>query len=204
MGTPEMAEIPAQKVAELRARTGASMMDCKKALLATGGDSDKAEDHLRKQGMKTAAKKADRATNQGWIGHYIHQGRIGVLVEVACETDFVARNDKFQDFVRELAMHICSRSPLAIRAEDVDPGLINREREVYLGQVMDKPENVRGKIVEGKLKKFFSDHCLLDQEWFRDQSGTPRTVQQVLTEQIATIGENIVIQRFARFELGGK
>jgi elongation factor Ts len=199
-----MAEIPAQRVAELRSRTGASMMDCKKALVATSGDLEKAVDHLRKQGVRAAEKKADRATNQGWIGHYIHQGRIGVLVEVACETDFVARNDKFQEFVRELAMHICSKSPLAVRADDLDPGLVNREREVYLGQVLDKPENVRAKIVEGKLKKFYSDHCLLDQEWFRDQTGTPRTVQQVLTEQIATIGENIVIQRFVRFELGQK
>jgi len=199
-----MSEIPAHKVAELRARTGASMMDCKKALVATGGDLDKAEDHLRMQGVKAAAKKADRATNQGWIGHYVHQGRIGVLVEVACETDFVARNDKFQEFVRELSMHVCSMNPLAVRSEDLDPGLVNREREVYLGQVLDKPENVRAKIVEGKLKKFFSDHCLLDQNWYKDQQGTPRTVQQVLTEQISTIGENIVIQRFVRFELGGK
>jgi len=199
-----MSEIPASLVAELRARTGASMMDCKKALVATGGDLEKGVDHLRKQGVRAAEKKSDRATNQGWIGHYIHQGRIGVLVEVACETDFVARNDRFQEFVRELAMHVCSKNPLAVRAEDLDPGLINREREVYLGQVMDKPENVRAKIVEGKLKKFYADNCLLDQEWFRDQSGTPRTVQQVLTEQIATIGENIVIQRFVRFELGQK
>jgi elongation factor Ts len=197
-----MTEISAQDVAELRRKTGAPMMECRKALIAMGGDLERATDHLRKQGVKTAEKKQDRATNQGLIGSFVHLGRIGALVEVACETDFVARNDKFQEFVRDLALHVCAAAPLALRREDLDPGRVNREREIYLAQVQDKPEAVRSKIVEGKMKKFYEDSCLLEQTWVKDQGGSARTVQQVLTEQIATIGENIVIRRFARIELG--
>ena len=195
-----MADISAKDVAALRKKTGASMMACKKALTESGGDADKAEVLLRQQDAKIAAKKSDRATEQGWIGHYVHGGRIGVLVEVACETDFVAKNDKFQEFIRDVAMHICALNPLALTPEDLDPGVVNREREVYLGQVQDKPENIREKIVEGKLQKFYADNCLMNQAFVKDGD---KTVQQVLTEVIGTLGENIVLKRFARLELGG-
>ncbi len=194
-----MADISAKMVAELRSKTGASMMACKNALKDCDGDMDKAEVLIRQQDAKIAAKKSDRATEQGWIGHYVHGGRIGVLVEVACETDFVAKNDKFQAFIKDLAMHVCATSPLAITPDDLDPGIVNKEREIYLGQVQDKPENIREKIVEGKLEKFYAENCLLNQAFVKDND---KTVQEVLTETIGTLGENIVIKRFSRLQLG--
>jgi elongation factor Ts len=194
-----MAEITAKMVAELRGKSGAPMMTCKKALVETGGDLEQALLLLRKQDAKLAEKKADRATEQGWIGHYVHGGRIGVLVEVACETDFVAKNDNFQTFIKDLAMHICASAPIAISPEDLDPGLVNREREIYLAQVQDKPENIREKIVDGKMEKFYSGICLLRQPFVKDND---KTIQEYVTEQIGTIGENIVIRRFSRLELG--
>ena len=194
-----MADISAKMVAELRKKTGASMMACKKALVETDGDAEKALVLLRKQDAKIAEKKADRATDQGWIGHYVHGGKIGVLVEVACETDFVAKNDNFQAFVKDLAMHVCASNPLATRPEDLDPGVVNREREIFLAQVQDKPENIREKIVDGKMQKFYAENCLLMQPFVKDPD---KTVQELLTETIGTIGENIVIRRFARLELG--
>ena len=196
-----MADIAAKDVAALRKKTGASMMACKKALAESDGDMDKAEVLLRQQDAKIAAKKQDRATEQGWIGHYVHGGRIGVLVEIACETDFVAKNDKFQEFVKDVAMHICAMNPLAVTPEDLDPGVVNREREVYLGQVQDKPENIREKIVDGKLQKFYADNCLLNQAFVKDGD---KTVAQFLTEAIGTLGENIVIKNFSRLELGAE
>ena len=196
-----MADIAAKDVAALRKKTGASMMACKKALAESDGDMDKAEVLLRQQDAKIAAKKQDRATEQGWIGHYVHGGRIGVLVEVACETDFVAKNDKFQEFVKDVAMHICAMNPLAVTPEDLDPGVVNREREVYLGQVQDKPENIREKIVDGKLQKFYADNCLMNQAFVKDGD---KTVAQFLTEAIGTLGENIVIKSFSRLELGAE
>ena len=200
-GQPTMADISAKDVAALRKKTGASMMACKKALTETGGDMEKAEVLLRQQDAKIAAKKADRATEQGYIGHYVHGGRIGVLVEVACETDFVAKNDKFQEFIKDLAMHICATNPLAITPEELDAGIVNKEREVYLGQVQDKPENIREKIVEGKMQKFYSDNCLMNQAFVKDGD---KTIEQHLTETIGTLGENIVIKKFARLELGAE
>jgi len=194
-----MADISAKVVAELRKKTGASMMACKNALKYCDGDMEKAEVLIRQQDAKIAAKKSDRATEQGWIGHYVHGGRIGVLVEVACETDFVAKNDKFQTFIKDLAMHICATSPLAITPEELDPGIVNKEREIYLGQVQDKPENIREKIVEGKLEKFYAENCLLNQAFVKDND---KSVQEVLTETIGTLGENIVIKRFSRLQLG--
>ncbi len=194
-----MADISAKVVAELRKKTGASMMACKNALKDCDGDMEKAEVLIRQQDAKIAAKKSDRATEQGWIGHYVHGGRIGVLVEVACETDFVAKNDKFQTFIKDLAMHICATSPLAITPEELDPGIVNKEREIYLGQVQDKPENIREKIVEGKLEKFYAENCLLNQAFVKDND---KSVQEVLTETIGTLGENIVIKRFSRLQLG--
>ncbi len=195
-----MAEIKAPMVAELRKRTGASMMECKRALVESNADQEKAYELLRKRGVQIAAKKSDRETNQGFVGHYIHgNGKIGVLVEVACETDFSAKNETFQTFIRDLAMHICAFSPLSVAPEDLDPGIVNKEREIYLAQVQDKPENIREKIVEGKLQSFYSQWCLLQQPFVKDDK---RSVQEVLTELIAMIGENIVIRRFARLELG--
>ncbi len=196
-----MAEFSAKDVAALRKKTGASMMACKKAMTECGGDSDKAEVLLRQQDAKIAAKKSDRATEQGYIGHYVHGGRIGVLVEVACETDFVAKNDKFQEFLHDISMHICALNPLSISTEDLAPGIVNREREVYLGQVQDKPENIREKIVEGKLQKFYAENCLMSQAFVKDND---KTIQQVLAEVIGTLGENIVIKRFVRLELGAE
>lgn len=162
---------------------------------------EKAEVYLRQQDAKIAAKKSDRATEQGFIGHYVHGGRIGVLVEVACETDFVAKNDKFQEFIRDLSMHICATNPLAISPEELDPGIVNKEREIYLGQVKDKPENIQEKIVEGKMQKFYSENCLLQQAFVKDND---KTIAQHLTETIGTLGENIVIRRFSRLELGAE
>jgi elongation factor Ts len=196
-----MADISAKDVAALRKKTGASMMTCKQALQESGGDMEKAEVYLRQQDAKIAAKKSDRATEQGFIGHYVHGGRIGVLVEVACETDFVAKNDKFQEFIRDLSMHICATNPLAISPEELDPGIVNKEREIYLGQVKDKPENIQEKIVEGKMQKFYSENCLLQQAFVKDND---KTIAQHLTETIGTLGENIVIRRFSRLELGAE
>jgi len=196
-----MADISAKDVAALRKKTGASMMTCKQALQESGGDMEKAEVYLRQQDAKIAAKKSDRATEQGFIGHYVHGGRIGVLVEVACETDFVAKNDKFQEFIRDLSMHICATNPLAISPEELDPGIVNKEREINLGQVKDKPENIQEKIVEGKMQKFYSENCLLQQAFVKDND---KTIAQHLTETIGTLGENIVIRRFSRLELGAE
>jgi len=196
-----MADISAKDVAALRKKTGASMMTCKQALQESGGDMEKAEVYLRQQDAKIAVKKSDRATEQGFIGHYVHGGRIGVLVEVACETDFVAKNDKFQEFIRDLSMHICATNPLAISPEELDPGIVNKEREIYLGQVKDKPENIQEKIVEGKMQKFYSENCLLQQAFVKDND---KTIAQHLTETIGTLGENIVIRRFSRLELGAE
>ncbi|MFQ5654956.1 MAG: translation elongation factor Ts [Planctomycetota bacterium] len=195
-----MSEISASVVKELRQKTGAGFMDCKRALSESGGDVDAAADLLRKRGVELAAKKAGRATSQGWIGSYVHSnGRIGVLVELNCETDFVARNDKYQVFLKDLCMHVAAMNPLALTPEDLDPELVEKERSIYADQVKDKPDGVREKIAEGKLNKYFSEVCLLHQPFVRDDK---KTVQEVLTEQIATIGENMSIRRFVRLEMG--
>ena len=147
-----------------------------------------------------AAKKAGRETNQGWIGSYVHSnGKIGVIVEVLCETDFVAKNDQFQELIRDIAMHIAAMNPQALVPEELDPELIERERAVFLEQVADKPEAIRGNIVEGKLNKFFSEVCLIKQAFIKDDK---KSIEQVVTDAIATIGENIQLTRFSRFEIG--
>ncbi|MFN0057415.1 MAG: translation elongation factor Ts [Planctomycetota bacterium] len=199
-----MTEISAKDVAELRRRTGAGMMECKKALSECDGSIEKSEEYLRKRGIDKAAKKADRATSQGWIGHYVHtNGRIGVLVEVNCETDFVARNEKFQALVRDLCMHVCATptSPLALRPEELDPAIVARERAFFAESedVLKKPANIRDKIVEGKVQKWLAEVCLLQQPFVKD---TNVTIQQLITSMIATIGENITIKRFVRFQMG--
>ncbi|HEV8266396.1 MAG TPA: translation elongation factor Ts [Gemmatimonadales bacterium] len=196
-------EIPAKLVAELRARTGAGMMDCKKALEETGGDLEKAVDVLRKKGAAKADKRAAREASEGLIGSYVHHdGRIGVLVEVNCETDFVARTEDFRALAKDLALHIASAKPLAVRIEDVPAELVEREKRVYEGQVAEqkKPEQIRAKIVEGMLKKFYEDNVLLEQKFVKDDK---RTVGDLVKEVAAKTGEKVDVRRFVRFERGG-
>jgi len=198
-----MATISAAMVKELREKTGSGMMDCKEALTECGGDIDKAVDFLRKKGLATSAKRAGRALTQGQIGSYVHTGgQIGVLVEVDCETDFVAMNEDFREFVKNIAMHIAATNPLGITPDDVPEEAVNREKEIYRAQAveMGKPEKMVDKIAEGKLNKFFKENCLMNQPYVKDPN---LTVQDLLNEMIAKIGENITIRRFARFQIGG-
>ncbi len=197
-----MATISASLVKQLREKTGAGMMDCKKALTECDADMDKAVDFLRKKGLATAKKRAGRAMSEGVVQSYIHMGaKLGVMVEVNCETDFVAKNEDFQEFAKNIAMHIAATNPVAIRAEDVSQEIIDKEKEIYLGQAMEmgKPANVAEKIVEGKIAKFFKENCLLNQPYVRNPDVT---VNDLLNELIAKIGENITIKRFVRFQVG--
>lgn len=193
--------ISADKVKELREKTGAGLMDCKKALTESGGDMEKAVDILRQKGLATAAKKASRAASQGLIDSYIHMDKLGVLVEVNCETDFVAKTDDFRGLVKDIAMHIAAASPAYISREDVPLDVIEREKEIYRAQVANKPPQVVEKIIEGKLEKFFSDTCLLEQIFIKDPEGKQK-IKDLITEKIAKLGENIIVRRFARFQLG--
>jgi len=197
-----MTTISATMVKQLRETTGAGMMDCKQALVECDADIDKAVDFLRKKGLATAQKRAGRAMTEGTVQSYIHMGgKLGVLVEVNCETDFVAKNEDFLDFTKNIAMHIAASNPLGIRPEDVPEEIINREKEIYQAQALEmgKPENVVPKIVEGKMNKFFKDNCLLNQPYVRDPE---LSVEDLLNELIAKIGENISIRRFVRFQTG--
>ena len=196
-------EVSAKRVAELRARTGAGMMDCKRALEEAGGDLEKAVDVLRKKGAAKADTRAGREASEGLVEAYIHfNGRVGVLVEVNCETDFVARTEDFKQLVRDVALHIASAKPLAVRVEDLPPELVERERKIYEAQAAEekKPDAVRAKIIEGRLKKFFEDAVLLEQKFVKDDT---RTVGDLVKALVAKTGEAIRIRRFARFELGG-
>lgn len=196
--------ISAQQVKELREKTAAGMMDCKKALEETGGDMEKAVDWLRQKGLAKAAKKAGRSTEQGIIGSYVHStGKIGVMVEIKCETDFVARTEPFLEFAKNVAMQIAAANPLALDAESLDPALIEREREIYRRKAEEegKPAAVIEKIVEGAVKKYYKEVCLLDQPYIRDDK---KTVQDLLNETIAAVGENMAIGRFARMQLGAE
>ena len=196
-----MAEVTATLIKDLRERTGAGMSDCKKALVEVGGDMDKAIDYLRTKGLAKAAKKAGREATEGAVVSYIHGGgRIGVLVEVNCETDFVARNEDFQGFTREVALQIAAMNPQFVRKEDVSADVIAREREVLVAKAKEtgKPEPVVHKMVEGQIAKWMKEICLLDQAWVKDAD---KTIDQVQQELIAKIGENIRIRRFVRFEL---
>jgi elongation factor Ts len=197
-----MTTISATLVKQLREKTGAGMMDCKQALTECDADMDKAIDFLRKKGLATAQKRAGRAMTEGTVQSYIHMGgKLGVLVEVNCETDFVAKNEDFVEFAKNIAMHIAASSPLGIRSEDVPEDIVNREKEIYKAQALEtgKPENVAAKIVEGKMNKFFKDNCLLNQPYVRDPD---LSVEDLLNELIAKIGENITIRRFVRFQTG--
>ena len=195
-------EITAAMVKKLRDATGAGMMECKAALTEAGGNLDEATTILRKRGLATATKKAGRSTNEGMIGHYIHMGgKIGVLVELNCESDFVARTDDFQNLAREIAMHIAAANPQYVRREDVPAEIVERERAIYRSQMegQNKPAAVIDKIIEGKLGGFYEQVCLLDQPSVRDPK---LTIGQLVQQAIAKMGENIAVPRFARFKLG--
>lgn len=193
-------QITAKMVGELRENTGAGLMNCKKALVETNGNFDKAVELLRKKGEATAAKKAGRDASEGVIDTYIHLGgKVGVLVEVNCESDFVAKTDDFKQLVRDIAMHIAAASPVCVSRDDIDPALIDAERKIAEGQAEGKPEQAVAKIVEGKLNKYLSESCLLEQAFVKNPD---QTVQELLTSMIAKMGENIVIRRFARFQVG--
>jgi len=195
-------EITAKQVKELRERTGAGMMECKSALQEANGDMEAAIDILRAKGSAKAAKRASREATEGAIGSYIHMGgKIGVLVEINCETDFVARNDAFQQLLRDVAMHIAAANPVGVGREDVDPALVERERNVYREQMREsgKPEQIWDKIVDGKIQKFFQESTLMEQPFVKNPD---QTVQQLIAEVSGKTGENIVIRRFTRFELG--
>jgi len=197
-------EITAALVKELRERTGAGMMDCKEALKTTGGDMEKSIDYLRQKGISTAAKRAGREASEGQVASYIHPGgKIGVLIEVNCESDFVARSEAFTELVKNLAMQVAAANPLYLVPEDVPPEMLEKEREIYRGLAREegKPEKMLDKIVEGRLKKFYSQVCLLQQPYVRDDK---LTIQDVLNEAVGKIGEKIVVRRFARYQLGEK
>ena len=197
-----MATISANHVKELREKTGAGIMDCKQALTESDGDLDKAVEFLRKKGLATAAKRAGRAMSEGTIQSYIHMGgKLGVMVEVGCETDFVAKNVDFQEFARNIAMHIAASNPLGIQPEDIPQETLDKEMEIYRAQAKElgKPDNIIDKIAEGKLNKFIKDNCLLNQPYVRDPD---ITISDLLNELIAKIGENITVKRFVRFQVG--
>jgi len=194
--------ITAESVRVLREQTGAGMMDCKSALVEAQGDMNKAQEVLRKKGLAAAAKRAGRTASEGMIGHYIHPGaKVGVLVEINCETDFVAKNDDFQAMVRDIAMHIAAASPNYVTKEEVPQAIVDKEKEIYRAQAVGagKPEAVADKIAEGKLKDFYATQVLLEQAFVKD----PKiTIGQLIQEKVAVIKENILVRRFARFRVG--
>ena len=195
-------EVSASMVKDLREKTGAGMMDCKKALAESGGNFEKAVDYLRQKGLATAAKRAGRVASDGQLGSYIHAGgKIGVIVEINCETDFVAKTDDFRAFAKDIAMHIAASNPLYVRREDVTPDILERERAIYRAQAQDakKPEKVMEKIVEGKVEKFYSEVCLLEQPFIKDQN---ITIQDLMNTLIGKLGEKVDVRRFCRFQVG--
>jgi elongation factor Ts len=195
--------IPAKAVKELREMTGAGMMDCKAALVETGGDVEAAVTLLRKKGQADAAKRAGRAAREGLVDAYVHQGgRVGVLVEVNCETDYVARGDMFKEFVHDVALHIAALKPLYISADEVPEDVLATEREVAEAQSQNVPERARERAVEGRVAKKLKEICLLDQEFVRDEGSSKRTIEQLRAEVSSKVGENVVIRRFSVFQLG--
>ena len=197
-----MAQISANAVKELRDKTSAGMMDCKKALEACGGDSEKAVAWLREKGLAKVAKKAGRATSEGVIGSYVHSnGKIAVLVEIKCETDFVARGEKFQEFAKNVAMQIAAANPVCVSSDQVPADVLEKEKAIYVAQTKaeGKPDNIVEKIVEGRIKKYFKEICLLEQPFIKDDK---LSIQDLLTTLVATLGENIQVGRFVRMQLG--
>jgi elongation factor Ts len=196
-----MSTITAGMIKELREKTGAGMMDCKKALTESEGDPEKAIDFLRQKGLASASKKAGRTASEGLIESYIHMGKIGTMVEVNCETDFVARTDDFKELAKDVAMHVAAASPLYLSREDVPQEVIDREKDIYRAQIEGKPPHVIDKIIEGKLEKFYADTCLLDQIFIKDTE-QKKSIKNLVDDNIARLGENIIIRRFVRFQLG--
>jgi elongation factor Ts len=195
-----MAEVNPTLVKQLRDKTNAGMMDCKKALVESDGDLSKAEDILRKKGIASASKKASRSAKEGVVASYIHlQGKVGVLVEINCETDFVAKNENFRNFVKDITLHIAAAHPLYVSRDQVPVESLEREREIYRAQVAGKPPNIVEKIVEGKIDKFFSTVCLVDQAFIKNPD---QTIKELVSSKISELGENIVIRRFARYAVG--
>lgn len=197
-----MAEISAQLVKQLRDKTGIGMGDCKKALSETGGDIEKAEEWLRKKGIQSVVAKGSRVAAQGAVGSYVHMGgKIGVLVEVNCESDFVARGEVFQAFVKDVAMHVAAASPLYLKREEVSASLVEKEREINRAQLIEqgKPENMVDKIVEGKINKWYSEICLMEQPWVKEPK---MSIEELRAEIVQKTGENVQVRRFARFVLG--
>jgi elongation factor Ts len=195
--------ITAGTVKELREQTGAGLMDCKKALSEAGGSLDKARDILRQKGLAMASKKTGREASEGLVNSYIHMDKIGVLVEINCETDFVAKTDEFRAFVKDIAMHIAAANPAYLKREDIPSDIIEKEKEIYVSQIKNKPPHIVEKILEGKLEKFYEDMCLVDQIFVKDPEQKMK-IKDLVVEKIAQLGENIVIKRFARFQLGEK
>ncbi|NBG87599.1 translation elongation factor Ts [Isachenkonia alkalipeptolytica] len=193
--------ISAKMVKELREKTAAGMMDCKKALTETNGDMDKAVEYLREKGLSKAAKKSGRIASEGLVESYIHGGRIGVLVEVNSETDFVAKNEEFQTFVKDIAMHIAAENPLYVKKDEVPEEVVEKEKDFLTKQALaeGKPEKIVEKMVEGRISKYYNEICLLEQPFVKDPD---KTVGELLNEKVAKIGENLSIRRFARFEVG--
>src|SRR3984893_18439061 len=195
-----MAEVNPTLVKQLRDKTNAGMMDCKRALVESEGDLSKAEDILRKRGIARATKKASRSDKEGVIASYIHlQGKVGVLVEINCETDFVAKNENFRDFVKDITLHIAAAHPLYVSRDQVPAESVERERDIYRAQVKGKPANIVEKMVEGQIDKFFGNVCLLDQAFIKNPD---QTIKDLVALKIAELGENIVIRRFVRYEVG--
>jgi len=194
--------IDAKKVKDLRDKTGAGMMDCKKALVESSGDMNKAIDFLRKSGITKAEKKSTRAANEGLIYSYIHHGnRLGVLLDIGCETDFVAKTEDFKELAHNISMQIAATNPITLKREEVDPAIVSREKEIYSEQAAStgKPEEVIKKIVEGKLNKYYQENCLLEQAFIKDSD---KNIHDLISEVIATLGENISVNRFTRFAIG--
>ena len=192
--------ISAKDVKALRDKTGCGMMDCKEALTEADGDVDKAVEILRKKGIAKAGKKSARAASEGAVGSYIHAGgKIGVLVEMGCETDFVARNEEFQDLLKEICMQVAASAPLAISADDLPEEELEKEKDIYRAQITNKPPEIIEKIVQGKVKAYYKEVCLLEQPWIRDPKVT---VNDLIAEKIGKLGENMVVRRFVRYQLG--
>jgi elongation factor Ts len=196
-----MTMITSEMVRTLREKTGAGMMECKKALTESNGDFERAVSLLRQKGLASAEKKAGRVTSEGIIGSYIHMGKIGTMVEINCETDFVARTEDFKELVKDISMHIAAANPSYISRDEVPQDVIESEKEIYRVQIKDKPQHVIEKIVEGKLDKFYTDTCLLDQIFIKDPE-QKKKIKDLISDNIARLGENIVIRRFVRFQLG--